>query len=54
VQNSSRHKPTSRERTRETLALLRILALGERQIASGEVQPAAEVVARLRKRQPTG
>ena len=54
VQTSSRSKPISRERTPETLALLKILALGERQIASGEVQPAAEVIARLRGRRTTG
>ena len=47
-------RPISDRQTKETLALLKILALGERQIASGEVQPAGEVVARLRKRQPTG
>lgn len=34
----------------ESLALLRILALGSRQIEAGQVQPAAEVVARLRER----
>ena len=43
----------SYEQMQETLALLKILALGDRQIAAGEVQPAAEVVARLRERQPT-
>ena len=43
----------SYEQTQETLALLKILALGDRQIAAGEVQPAAEVIARLRERQPT-
>lgn len=32
----------------ETLALLEILALGERQIAQGEVKPAAEVCKALR------
>ena len=36
----------------ETLALLRILALGNRQIAAGQVQPAADVVAKLRERRP--
>ena len=44
----------SYEQTQETLALLKILALGDRQIAAGEVQPAAEVIARLRERHPTG
>ncbi len=43
----------SYEQMQETLALLKILALGDRQIAAGEVQPAAEVIARLRERQPT-
>ncbi len=43
----------SYEQMQESLALLKILALGDRQIAAGEVQPAAEVVARLRERQPT-
>ena len=43
----------SYEQMQETLALLKILALGDRQIAAGEVQPAAEVIARLRKRQST-
>ena len=43
----------SYEQMQETLALLKILALGDRQIAAGEVQPAAEVVARLRERQLT-
>ena len=43
----------SYEQMQETLALLKILALGDRQIEAGEVQPAAEVVARLRERQPT-
>ena len=43
----------SYEQMQETLALLKILALGDRQIAAGEVQPAAEVVARLRERRPT-
>ena len=43
----------SYEQMQETLALLKILALGDRQIEAGEVQPAAEVVARLRERRPT-
>ena len=41
-------KPTSNYRTQETLALLKILALGERQIEDGKVQPASEVFRRLR------
>lgn len=42
----------SYERTQETVALLKILALGSRQVEEGRVQPAAEVVARLRERRP--
>lgn len=38
----------SYERTQETLALLKILALGERQFEEGKVQPAADVFQRLR------
>ena len=38
------------EKTQETMALLKILALGNRQIEGGRVQPAAEVIARLRER----
>ena len=41
----------SYEQTQETLALLKILALGSRQIEAGQVQPAADVIARLRERQ---
>lgn len=44
----------SYEQTQETLALLKILALGDRQIEAGQVQPAAEVIARLRERQQAG
>ena len=44
----------SYERAQETLALLKILALGGRQIEAGQVQPAAEVIARLRERQQAG
>ena len=40
----------SYERTQETLALLKMLALGDRQIEAGKVQPAADVFARLRER----
>lgn len=39
----------SYERTQETLALLRVLALGTRQIEAGQVEPAADVVTRLRQ-----
>ena len=40
----------SYEQMQETVALLKILALGSRQIEAGRVQPAAEVIARLRER----
>ncbi len=43
----------SYEQTQETLALLKILALGNRQIEEGKVQPATDVIERLReKRRP--
>ena len=42
------------ERMRETEALLKILELGNRQIEAGQVQPAAEVIARLRERRQAG
>ncbi len=42
----------SYEQTQETVALLKILALGSRQIEAGQVQPAGDVIARLRKRRP--
>jgi prevent-host-death family protein len=38
----------SYEETQETLALLKILALGNQQVAQGKVKPVAEVVKRLR------
>ncbi len=40
----------SYERTQETLALLKILALGQREVEAGAVTPAREVVERLRRR----
>jgi len=40
----------SYEQTQETMALLKILALGTRQIAEGKVQPAEEVIKHLRER----
>jgi prevent-host-death family protein len=40
----------SYEQTQETMALLKILALGNRQIEAGNVQPAAVVIQRLRER----
>ena len=41
------------EKRLEALALLKILELGEREIEAGQVQPAADVIARLRKRHQT-
>lgn len=41
----------SYEQTQETMALLKILALGTRQVEAGKVQPAAEVIRHLRNRQ---
>jgi prevent-host-death family protein len=38
----------SYEETQETLALLKILALGNQQVAQGRVKPLADVVKRLR------
>jgi prevent-host-death family protein len=38
----------SYEETQETLALLKILALGNREVEEGNVRPVAEVVGRLR------
>jgi len=40
----------SYEQTQETMALLKILALGARQIEESKVQPAADVIKRLRER----
>jgi prevent-host-death family protein len=40
----------SYEQTQETLALLKILALGNNQIEAGKVEPAAVVIQRLRER----
>ena len=39
----------SYERMQETVALLKILALGSRQIEAGQVQPASDAIARLRE-----
>ena len=36
------------EETQETLAMLKILALGNQDVAAGNVKPVADVVARLR------
>ena len=43
----------SYEQTQETMALLKILALGTRQIGEGKIQPAEDVIKRLRKRRET-
>ncbi|WP_096697725.1 type II toxin-antitoxin system Phd/YefM family antitoxin [Polaromonas sp. AER18D-145] len=40
----------SYENNQETLALLKILALGNQQIEQGRVVPAAEAIARIRQR----
>ncbi len=40
----------SYEQTQETLALLKILALGTRQIEEGKVQPVGDVIKRVRER----
>jgi prevent-host-death family protein len=43
----------SYEETQETLALLKILAIGNQDVAEGKLKPASEVIARLRaKRNP--
>ncbi len=41
------------EETQETLALLKILALGNQDLAAGKVRPVADVVARLRAKRAT-
>jgi prevent-host-death family protein len=41
------------EQTQETMALLKMLALGQLQVEQGKVQPAADVIARLRNRGKT-
>ena len=43
----------SYEQMQQTVALLKILALGSRQIEAGQVQPATDIIARLRERRPT-
>jgi prevent-host-death family protein len=40
----------SYEQTQQTLALLKILALGQHEVERGQVRPIDEVVARLRNR----
>lgn len=44
----------SYEQTQETLALLQILALGNRQIEAGEVVPADEVIEDILRRRRAG
>jgi prevent-host-death family protein len=38
----------SYEQTQETMALLKILAIGNRQVEEGKIEPAADVIKRLR------
>lgn len=40
----------SYEQTQETMALLKILALGTRQVEEGKIRPADEVIQELRER----
>jgi prevent-host-death family protein len=44
----------SYEETRETLALLKLLALGAQDIEAGRTRPARELLDRLRATAPTG
>ncbi len=44
----------SYEETQETLALLKILALGAAEIEAGQVTPAREAIARLRAKRQAG
>jgi prevent-host-death family protein len=41
------------EETQETMALLKILALGNQEAAAGKLTPVTDVVARLRAQRPT-
>jgi prevent-host-death family protein len=41
------------EQTLETMALLKILALGNQQIEAGKVEPATDVIKRLREKKET-
>lgn len=43
----------SYEATQETLALLKVLALGNAQVEQGKTRPVSEVVERLRKKSKT-
>lgn len=40
----------SYEQTQETLALLKVLALGDRQVSEGKVKPAKDVIKSLREK----
>jgi prevent-host-death family protein len=40
------------DETQETLALLKILAIGQREVEAGEVSPIAQAVERIRARDP--
>ena len=40
----------SYEQTQESMALLKLLALGQRQIDEGKIQPTADAIAKLRSR----
>lgn len=42
------------EETQETLALLKILALGNREVVAGKVKPVSDVVARLHAKRKKG
>jgi prevent-host-death family protein len=44
----------SYEQTQETLALLKILALGNQQLAQGRVKPLADIAKRIRAKVATG
>lgn len=43
----------SYEQTQETMALLKILALGTRQIEQEDVEPVEDVISRLREKRPS-
>lgn len=44
----------SHEVNPETVALLKVVALGDQEVATGKVKPAADVVARLRTKRSGG
>jgi len=44
----------SYEQTQETLALLKLLAMGNQDVAAGRLKPAGEVIARLRTKRTPG